>query len=240
MIQSRLINPIHTHNSPIIRLVNVVKEYPSLAGNITALNRISLTVDAGEFITVSGKSGSGKTTLLNMVAALDRTTAGEIWVNGVPVHRLSNEKSSTWRGLTIGVVFQTFELMPTLNLLQNVMMPMDFAGRFTRSERKSRAMQLLNHMEIAGHALKQPGAISGGQQQRVAIARALANDPPIIVADEPTGSLDSVTSKLVMDVFQSLADQGKTVVVVTHDRDIAARAKRCITLSDGRLIEDRS
>jgi putative ABC transport system ATP-binding protein len=170
-----------------------------------------------------------------MVTGLDRVTSGQIWVSGTPVHRLGAEKASKWRGQAIGVVFQTFELISTLSVLQNVMLPMDFAGRYSLGRQRERALDLLAKMEIAEHASKLPSAVSGGQQQRVAIARAMANDPPILVADEPTGSLDSVTSEAVLDVFEGLVALGKTVLLVTHDNDIAQRADRVITLVDGEI-----
>jgi putative ABC transport system ATP-binding protein len=223
----------------MIDLHAVVKRYQSLSGIITALKGINLQITPGEFVVVNGKSGSGKTTLVNMIAALDRADSGELWVAGTPVHQLSSEQSATWRGRTVGVVFQSFELMPSLTLLQNVCLPMDFAGCYSHLQRKQRAQTLLEEMEIGGHAHKRPREISGGQQQRVSIARALANDPPIIVADEPTGSLDSNTSKNVIAVFEKLAAAGKTVILVTHDGDIARRAPHVITLADGLIVDDR-
>ena len=219
-----------------ITLKNVIKEYRGLAGAVVALKGINLDVRQGEFLVITGKSGAGKTTLVNVLAGLDRATEGEIWVDGAPVHGFSPEKAARWRGKTVGVVFQTFELLPTLSLVQNVMLPMDFAHRYTRRQRRERAMHLLEQVEIAAHARKPPTAISGGQQQRVAIARALANDPPILIADEPTGSLDSATTGTVLDVFSALAAAGKTVILVTHDKDVAARGTRIITLADGEII----
>jgi putative ABC transport system ATP-binding protein len=221
----------------IIVLRQVVKRYEGLAGPVPALKGIDLQVRSGQYLIVTGRSGSGKTTLVNMIAGLDRCTSGEIWVAGTPVHRLGANKAARWRGRTVGVVFQFFELLPTLPVLQNVMLPMDFAGRYSVRERRARAMQLLEQMEIAEHAGKLPSAVSGGQQQRVAIARAMANDPPILVADEPTGSLDSVTAQSVVSVFEALVEQGKTVVLVTHDRDIAKRGGRSITLADGEIVD---
>ncbi len=220
-----------------ITLKNVTKEYRGLSGTVVALKGISLDVQRGEFLVITGKSGAGKTTLVNVLAGLDRTTGGEIWVDGAAVHRFGLEKAAQWRGQTVGVVFQTFELLPTLSLVQNVMLPMDFAHRYTRRQRRERAMHLLEQVEIAAHARKPPTAISGGQQQRVAIARALANDPSIIIADEPTGSLDSATTGTVLDVFSALAAAGKTVILVTHDKDVAARGSRVITLADGEMIQ---
>src|SRR5512141_1881069 len=177
---------------PLIDLHGLVKVYNGLAGAVTALNGIDLQVFPGDFFVVTGKSGSGKTTLVNMITGLDRSTSGEIWVAGAPIHRFGPEKAARWRARTLGVVFQTFELLPTLTVLQNVMLPMDFAHRYPHGEQRRRAMQLLEQVEIAEHARKLPAALSGGQQQRLSIARAMANDPPLLVADEPTGSRDSV------------------------------------------------
>jgi putative ABC transport system ATP-binding protein len=228
----------NNHNGPLITLRGVVKKYQSLAGEVTALKGIDLQVKRGEFLVIMGKSGAGKTTLVNMITGLDRCTAGEIWVAGTPVHQLKPEKAARWRGQTVGVVFQTFELMPTLTVLQNVTLPMDFAKRYSLRQQRKRALYLLEQVEIAEHAHKPPTAVSGGQQQRVAIARAMANDPPILVADEPTGSLDSVTSEAVIDVFEELVNQGTTVVLVTHDEDVARRGSRIITLTDGEITPD--
>ena len=233
------LKPNGTKNSngePLIHLRQVVKEYRSLAGDVLALEGIDLQVTKGEFVVVTGKSGAGKTTLVNMITGLDKSTSGEIWVDGTPVHKLGTEKAARWRGRTVGVVFQTFELLPTLTVLQNVMLPMDFAHRYSIRQQRERAMHLLEQVGIAEHAHKLPSAVSGGQQQRVAIARAMANDPPILVADEPTGSLDSVTAGSVLRVFEDLVEQGKTVLLVTHDKDIARRATRTITLADGEIV----
>jgi putative ABC transport system ATP-binding protein len=228
------------NNGLLIELRQVVKKYEGLAGAVVALKGIDLEVGPGEFVVVTGKSGSGKTTLVNMVTGLDRSTAGEIWVNGTPVHKLGAEKAARWRGQTVGVVFQFFELLPTLTVLQNVTLPMDFARRYSIRQRRERGMRLLEQMEIAEHAHKLPSAVSGGQQQRVAIARAMANDSPILVADEPTGSLDSVTAESVLRVFEDLVDRGKTVLLVTHDKDIARRATRAITLRDGEIVKRKT
>jgi putative ABC transport system ATP-binding protein len=222
---------------PLIDLKAVRKTYAGLGGDVVALKSIDLRVEAGEFLVITGKSGAGKTTLVNLVTGLDRSTAGEIWVAGSPVHKLGAEKAAGWRGQTVGVVFQSFELLPTLTVLQNVTLPMDFAGRYSIRRRRERAMHLLEQVDIAEHAHKLPSGVSGGQQQRVAIARAIANDPPILVADEPTGSLDSVTANAVLDVFEELVAQGKTLVLVTHDPDIIHRATRAIRLADGEIVE---
>ncbi len=221
---------------PLIELRQVVKTYHGLAGDVFALKGINLQVYPGEFVAITGKSGSGKTTLINLMTGLDRATAGEIWVDGTPVHQLSQARVARWRGQTVGVVFQSFELLPGLTVLHNVMLPMDFAHGRSLREQRQRGLHLLAQVEIADHAHKLPSAVSGGQQQRVAIARAMANDPPILVADEPTGSLDSVTSEAVIGVFENLVAQGKTVVLVTHDQDIARRAGRIITLADGEIV----
>jgi putative ABC transport system ATP-binding protein len=221
---------------PLIDLHAVVKVYHSLAGSVTALKGVEFEIYQGEFLVVTGKSGSGKTTLVNIITGLDRLTSGEIWVAGAPLHRFSTEKAAKFRGRSMGVVFQSFELLPTLTVLQNVMLPMDFAQRYSVREQRQRALTLLEQVDIAEHAKKYPAALSGGQQQRLAIARAMANDPAILVADEPTGSLDSATAKAVIDIFEELALQGKTILMVTHDRDIAKRGSRIITLSDGEII----
>lgn len=220
----------------LIELRNVVKTYNSLAGSVTALQGINLQVHAGEFLIVTGKSGSGKTTLVNMVTGMDRSTSGEIWVASAPLHSYSTEKAARLRGKTMGVVFQSFELLPTLTVLQNVMLPMDFTGRYSLREMRQRAMQLLEQVDIAEHARKPPTALSGGQQQRLAIARAMANDPAILVADEPTGSLDSGTATAVIDLFADLVKQGRTVLLVTHDKDVAKHGTRVITLADGAIV----
>lgn len=228
-------NPGRSSGEPLIHLRQVVKKYTSLAGEVVALKGIDLELEAGEFVAVTGKSGAGKTTLTHMITGIDSSTSGEIHVAGTAVHQLSVEKAAEWRGRTVGVVFQSFQLLPTLTALQNVTLPMDFARKYSLRERQERGLRLLEQMEIAEHAHKLPSAVSGGQQQRIAIARALANDPPVVVADEPTGSLDSATSQAVLHVFEGLVRQGKTVLLVTHDRDLAQRAGRTITLADGQI-----
>lgn len=222
-------------NAPIIELHRVVKKYQGKVGAVTALKGIDLRVNAGEFIAVLGKSGAGKTTLINLLSGIDRPTVGEIRVGGAAVHALGEDARAAWRGRNVGVVFQFFQLLPTLSVLHNVMLPMDLAQRYSLREQKQRALRLLEQVGIAEHARKLPSAMSGGQQQRIAIARALANDPPIILADEPTGSLDSVTANEVMAVFEKLVQQGKTLVMVTHDKDFAQRANRTIVLVDGEI-----
>jgi putative ABC transport system ATP-binding protein len=190
-------------------------------------------------VAVVGKSGSGKSTLSNMVTGIDRPSSGEVHIAGTAVHRLSEGEIAVWRGRTVGVVFQFFQLLPTLTVLENVMLPMDFCNTF-KGRRKERALELLDHMEMAEHAGKLPTALSGGQQQRVAIARSLANDPQLIVADEPTGNLDSRTADAVFHLFENLVREGKTIVMVTHDDDLARRATRTLTISDGRIVSDHS
>jgi ABC-type lipoprotein export system ATPase subunit len=222
----------------LIQLRQVKKVYESAAGAFPALKGVDLTIDRGEFVAVIGKSGSGKSTLINMLTGIDRPTSGEVVVDGTAVHTLSEGQLAVWRGHTVGVVFQFFQLLPTLTLAENIMLPMDFCGLYTPSERTARAMRLLEQMDMAEHANKLPSAISGGQQQRVAIARALANDPPILVADEPTGNLDSKTAESVFRMFEQLVEQGKTIVMVTHDQDLAKRVTRTVIIADGDVIDE--
>ena len=221
---------------PIIELHQVVKKYQGKASSVTALKSIDLQIGAGEFVAVLGKSGAGKTTLVNLISGIDRTTSGEIRVAGTAVHALSEDDRAAWRGRNVGVVFQFFQLLPTLTVMQNVMLPMDFAHRYSLREQKERAMHLLDQVGIADHAHKLPSAMSGGQQQRIAIARALANDPPVLLADEPTGSLDSATADEVLSVFEELVQQGKTMLMATHDKDMVKRVKRTVMLSDGEIV----
>jgi putative ABC transport system ATP-binding protein len=223
-------------STPIIELHQVVKKYNGKTSSVTALKGIDLQISAGEFVVVLGKSGAGKTTLVNLISGIDRPTSGEIRVAGTAVHALSEDNRAAWRGRSVGVVFQFFQLLPTLTVMQNVMLPMDFAHRYSLHEQKERAMRLLDQVGIADHAHKLPSAMSGGQQQRIAIARALANDPPVLLADEPTGSLDSATANEVLSVFEELVCQGKTMLVATHDKDIMKRVKRTVLLSDGEIM----
>ena len=226
------------HHDHLIELRGVVKEYETAAGPFAALKGIDLSIDAGELVGVVGKSGSGKTTLVNMIAGIDRPTRGEIYIGDTVVHRLRENEMAIWRGRNVGIVFQFFELLPSLSILDNVMLPMDFSGRLGGREQRERARRLLAAVDVAEHADKLPAAISGGQQQRVAIARALANDPPIIVADEPTGNLDSKTADTVFDLFGRLATEGKTIVLVSHDPDLVSRVTRTITLLDGSIVDE--
>ena len=223
----------------LIDLRGVVKSFNTPAGEFRALRGIDLQISTGEFIAVIGKSGSGKSTLSNMITGIDRPTRGEVVVAGTRVDHLSEGQIASWRGRTIGVVFQFFQLLPTLNVLENIMLPMDFTKMYSDQERRTRAMDLLDLVDMAPQADKLPTALSGGQQQRVAIARALATDPPIIVADEPTGNLDSRTAEAVFDLFQRLVAGGKTILMVTHDDDLAQRVTRAVTIADGQIVSDQ-
>jgi putative ABC transport system ATP-binding protein len=216
----------------------VVKTYETGAGGVTVLKDVSLEVRPGESIGIVGPSGSGKSTLLNMITGIDRPTSGQVFVAGQAVHTLSENRLARWRGRHIGVVFQFFQLLPTLTILENIVLPMDFSRVLRPRKRVDRAMALLELVEIAEHAHKLPSALSGGEQQRAAIARALANDPPLIVADEPTGNLDTVTSQMVMKLFERLNAQGKTLLIVTHDQALSSRAERVLYLLDGSIQRD--
>jgi ABC-type lipoprotein export system ATPase subunit len=220
----------------IIDLRKVVKTYSSAAGNFEVLKDIDAQILAGEFVAIIGKSGSGKSTLVNMITGIDRPTSGEIYVNQTAVHTLNEGQMAVWRGRNLGIVFQFFQLLPMLSLVENIMLPMDFCNMYSPRQRKERAMELLQMVEMEDHAKKLPSAISGGQQQRVAIARALANDPPMILADEPTGNLDSKTSDVIFKMFDQLVEEGKTLVMVTHDSSQAQRVSRTILLADGEIV----
>ena len=225
-------------NGALIWLKDVRKAYKTPAGDFHALKGIDLAVQPGEFLAVLGKSGAGKSTLINMLTGIDRPTTGEIWVGKDAVQDMSEDQIAAWRGRNVGVVFQFFQLLPMLTCAQNVMMPMDFVGLYGGPrERRERALHLLERVGIAEHADKLPSAVSGGQRQRVAIARALANDPILLAADEPTGNLDSRTTREMFDLFGSLVDEGKTILLVTHDRDLAGRATRRVRIADGRIVE---
>lgn len=220
----------------IIRLENVVKHYDTPAGSFEALKGINLDIDPNEFLCIVGKSGAGKTTLLNMITGVDSISSGKVNVNGTSVHDMEEDDQSLWRGLNLGIIYQSFELMPMLTLLENVMLPMDFCQLYSRGKSRNRAKELLEMVELKDHINKLPGAISGGQQQRVAIARALANDPPLIIADEPTGRLDSTTAETILDIFDRLVTDGKTIVMVTHDGSAAQRATRVLEIADGEIV----
>jgi putative ABC transport system ATP-binding protein len=223
---------------PIIQMRNVVKAYASSEGPFVALNDVSLEIYPGEFLGITGKSGAGKTTLLNMLSGVSNLTKGEVLFYGsdnspVQVHKLNEDKLALWRGQNLGIIYQSFELMPSLNLIKNVMLPPDFLGSYQRAITKERALELLELVEIAEHAYKIPAHISGGQKQRVAIARALVNDPPVIIADEPTGNLDTATAETILQIFEKLVARGKTVVMVTHDESFGPRFSRRLQIVDG-------
>jgi putative ABC transport system ATP-binding protein len=224
-----------------VELKDVFKSFQVGDETLPILKGISTTISPGEFVSIVGPSGNGKSTLLNMITGIDRPTAGEILVNGRPIHKLSENELAKWRGREVGVIFQFFQMLPSLSLVQNVALPMEFMGKFTRAERHERAMQLLESVGLADQARKLPGTVSGGQQQRAAIARALANDPPLLIADEPTGNLDSKTAGQVFDIFLRLVeDQNKTLLMVTHDPQLAGLIPRQIKIVDGRIAEDRN
>jgi putative ABC transport system ATP-binding protein len=223
----------------LVDLRQVVKTYEGTAGRFTALKGVDLQVDTGKFVSIIGKSGSGKSTLINMITGIDRPTAGQVLVDSTAVHILSEEQIAVWRGRTIGVIFQFFQLLPTLTAVENVMLPMDYCGSYASSERPERAMALLELVGMADQAHELPSALSGGQQQSVAIARALANDPPILAADEPTGNLDSRAAESISRLFGDLTGGGKTILMVTHDNELAARAQYTLVLADGEIIDKR-
>jgi putative ABC transport system ATP-binding protein len=228
------------NDGALIDLRDVIKTYETGAGDVTVLKDITLKVQHSEFVSVVGPSGSGKSTLLNMITGIDRPTGGQVFVGGEAVHKLNENQLARWRGRNVGVIFQFFQLLPTLTILENVMLPMDFCRVYKRRERKGKAMHLLDQVDIADQAHKLPSALSGGQQQRAAIARALANDPSLVVADEPTGNLDTATANEVFELFENLVDQGKTLLVVTHDRSLSGRTKRVLHILDGRLHRDQT
>jgi ABC-type lipoprotein export system ATPase subunit len=222
----------------IIALQGLTKVYQTAAGPFPALRGIDLDVRPGEFIAVVGKSGSGKSTLINMFTGIDHPTEGQILVAGQRIRELNEGQMAQWRGRTMGIVFQFFQLLPSLTLAENVMLPMDLAGVYPPIERYDRARRLLEQVGLSESANKFPGSVSGGQQQQAAIARALANDPAIIVADEPTGNLDSQAAEAIFELFESSAAAGKTIVMVTHDDELAARVPRTVVLADGLIVED--
>ena len=227
---------------PLIELLGVTKHYHTKAGVFPALKDINLNVFPGEFLGVVGKSGAGKSTLLNMITGVDQLTSGEVQVraNGstIKLTELNENELTLWRGRTMGVIYQSFQLLPMLSLVQNVMMPMDMSGLYHHQKSKERALELLDMVELIDHAFKYPSQISGGQQQRVAIARALANDPPLIVADEPTGSLDSVTAEHIFKIFEGLLQAGRTILMVTHDQGLLPRFSRYVNIADGELADE--
>lgn len=223
----------------VVEINNVIKSFQVGEGEVTILKGISLNVKGGEFVSIVGPSGNGKSTLLNMITGIDRPSDGEVIVTGKPVHQMSENQLAAWRGEQVGIIFQFFQMLPALSLLQNVILPMDFANKYGRTERKERAMHLLEVVDLADQAHKLPSMVSGGQQQRAAIARALANDPPLLVGDEPTGNLDSKTANEVFELFTKLVEQeGKTMLMVTHDKELSQRVPRSIEITNGRITKD--
>jgi putative ABC transport system ATP-binding protein len=228
-----------TFEQPLIHVDDVVKTYHTGAGDVTVLHGVTLKVQPGEAVGVVGPSGSGKSTLINMITGIDRPTRGQVTINGQPIHAFDENKLARWRGHTIGVIFQFFQLLPTLTVIENVMLPMDFCNVYAPRERPRRALACLEEVDLVDQAHKLPNALSGGQQQRAAIARALANDPPLIVADEPTGNLDTATAENVFELFDRLVNvDGKTLVIVTHDKSLASRLPRIVEVRDGRLKDN--
>ena len=222
----------------VVDLHQVVKTYKGTAGTFTALKGIDLRVEPGAFVSIIGKSGSGKSTLINVITGIDRPTSGEVIVDNVRIHTLNEEQIAVWRGRSIGVIFQFFQLLPTLTSVENILLAMDYGGQYSPAKRPERAMHLLELVGMADQAHRLPNSLSGGQQQCVAIARALANDPVLLTADEPTGNLDSKSAEMVFHLFESLARVGKTILMVTHDNDLATRAQRTIRLADGQIVDE--
>ncbi|MCK6624706.1 MAG: ABC transporter ATP-binding protein [Anaerolineae bacterium] len=228
----------HNGHDKIIEVKDVFKNFKVGDGEVTILKGISFDVKPGEFVSIVGPSGNGKSTLLNMITGIDRPSAGEVIVTGREVHKMSENKLASWRGEHVGIIFQFFQMLPALSLLQNVILPMDFANKYSPKERRERAMHLLETVGLADQAEKLPSMVSGGQQQRAAIARALANDPPLLVGDEPTGNLDTRTATDVFELFSKLVEQGKTMIMVTHDKELAKRVPRVVEITNGKITRD--
>jgi putative ABC transport system ATP-binding protein len=221
---------------PVVALRDVEKSFNVGGRELPVLHGISTDIQRGEFVSIVGPSGNGKSTLLNMITGIDRPTAGEVLVLGRPVHEMSEDELARWRGEEVGIIFQFFQMLPSLSLLQNVVLPMELTGKYSRNERNERAMELLDSVGLADQAAKLSSMVSGGQQQRAAIARALANDPPLLVADEPTGNLDAGTAGQVFDLFLKLVEErGKTMIMVTHDKELADRVPRKLEIVNGRI-----
>lgn len=238
MSKARIHRPEQNDHPGIIHVQDVVKTFVNTAGEFTALRGVDLHLEKGEFAAVIGKSGSGKSTLLNMLTGIDHPTSGRVLVDGVDVHAMTESKRSLWRGRNLGIVFQFFQLLPMLNLLENVMLPMDYVGMYDIEERPKKAMNLLAQVGLEEEAQKLPRAVSRGQQQSAAVARALATDAPILVADEPTGNLDSRSARAIIDLFSELSQQGKTIIIVTHDPTMTEQASRTVFISDGELVNE--
>jgi len=228
----------HEENGHVVQVKDVIKSFKVGDGEITILKGISFDVENGEFVSIVGPSGNGKSTLLNMITGIDRPSNGEVIVTGREVHKMSENQLAAWRGQNVGIIFQFFQMLPALSLLQNVILPMDFANKYSSKERRERAMHLLEIVGLADQAEKLPSMVSGGQQQRAAIARALANDPPLLVADEPTGNLDQRTARDVFDLFNRLIEEGKTMLMVTHDKELARQVPRVVEITDGKITRD--
>jgi putative ABC transport system ATP-binding protein len=227
--------PAPNGKPPLVEVRDLVKVYRTAAGDFTALKSVNLKIYPGEFVGIIGKSGAGKSTLLNMITGVDEVTTGEVIIDGLSIHQMSENQRASWRGRNLGIVYQSFQLLPMLSLVDNIILPMDFTGSYRVLSSRQRALELLRLVELEEHARKLPAYISGGQQQRVAIARALANDPPILVADEPTGSLDTSTADSIFDMFEQLVEQGKTIIMVTHDNSLAPRFTRRVHMADGEI-----
>lgn len=220
----------------MIEIDNVTKSFSTADGRLfTALKNVSLKIGRGQLVVVNGKSGSGKSTLLNMLTGIDKPTQGKIKIDNVEINRLNESRLAVWRGKNIGIVFQFFQLIPTLTIAENVMLPMDFCNTYPRSQRRARAIHLLDQVGIGDQADKLPATLSGGQQQRASIARALANDPPFLMADEPTGNLDSQNAQAIFDLLINLSAGGKTIIVVTHEKDFSKYFEKTIVLEDGEI-----
>ena len=228
----------HDPSQPLIKIESLVKTYPTGAGPFDALRAIDLAIYPGEYVGVIGKSGAGKTTLINMISGTDQITSGRVFVNGTAVHTLKEDALAQWRGLNLGVIYQSFNLLPMLSLRDNITLAMDFCGQYRPGKSEQKAMALLEEVELAEHAHKPPAYISGGQKPRVANARALANDPAVILADEPTGRLDTATAETIYEIFDRLIRQGKTILMVSHDRSLSKRVKRVVELADGQIVGD--
>ena len=221
----------------LISVKDLTKIYQTAAGDFPALNSVNMEIYLGELLTVIGKSGAGKTTLINMISGIDHITSGNVLFGDRHIEQMNENELAAWRGQNVGMIYQSFYLMPGLNLINNILLPLDFAGNYQREKAQARALELLRMVELEEHAYKFPSQISGGQQQRVAIARALVNDPAVIIADEPTGRLDSVTAEIIFNLFETLVGQGKTILMVSHDMNFAGRSSRTLEIVDGKITQ---